>query len=534
MKIIKFNYIKGEYPHPLDGFNQLFHFNEDVNRTLPICLAGINGSGKSKLLEKIAEVFYYLINYYSSADNFKTKLQFELEYYHEGKKNTHVKISQLNQSGFPIFEILAKESKTIESTKDQIIKLLPSKIIGYTSGQNETLSKYFEESYSEYSDSVTNLTRFPKEGNVPDSKFVFLDNNVNSFVFISNSIFRNEKDLKLITGKINKLESLESFRIIIQENPKYKNKHTKIDFTPELSAYFASLKKCATTYYYEIETERTTLDFYINRTTIALFKKYFESSFHLYSSLYKLDLLNEILIKRDKFNVRKNAEYLNQKNNYPIVSSDDKVFSIENIRLNLKKNENDIEYFDLSDGEHQWIHVLGSIMMINDPNVLFLLDEPETHFNPQWRSKFISILNEIEHTKSQEFFITTHSPFLISDCPKENVLIFKDGKASKPNIQTYGASMESILQEAFEVLPPMSEKSLLDIKTLQKSSSKKVIEKRIGDFGESIEKFYLYQRLSELNEEETETQTKTKSRVSVKIARKSKAKRVTKRVKKKR
>ena len=25
---------------------------------------------------------------------------------------------------------------------------------------------------------------------------------------------------------------------------------------------------------------------------------------------------------------------------------------------------------------------------------LFLFDEPETHFNPDWRSKFVSIIND--------------------------------------------------------------------------------------------------------------------------------------------
>lgn len=33
------------------------------------------------------------------------------------------------------------------------------------------------------------------------------------------------------------------------------------------------------------------------------------------------------------------------------------------------------------------------------PDVLFLLDEPESHFNPQWRVKFISRLLDLPNRK---------------------------------------------------------------------------------------------------------------------------------------
>ena len=246
MKILSFKYIGGEFPHPLDGFQHQFHSNKDVGHTLPICLAGINGSGKSKLLEKLAEIFHYIINHYIySETSHKTKLKFELEYIYEGKKDVQIRISQNEPNGIPRFEIIKGILVEKILSKEQIPNYLPSKIIGYTSGQNETLSKFFEASYSEYSDAVTNLARFPKEGPVPDSHFVFLDNNVNSFVFIANSIFRTKKDLSVINNKIEHLDSLESFRIVIQEKPRYKSRLVPISLTPELSSYIASLKKCA-------------------------------------------------------------------------------------------------------------------------------------------------------------------------------------------------------------------------------------------------------------------------------------------------
>jgi restriction system-associated AAA family ATPase len=500
MKILNLKYIKGIYDNPLEGFDKQFHSSRDINKTTPICLAGINGSGKSKLLEILTDIFFYLDRYsdIQSGYNEKTGLQFELEYILEYKTIKRIKVSQLEEVGFPTFEVYSKNKWHVIERNGIKEKYLPKNIVGYSSGDNETLSKRYEESYMDYSEAVTDLVKNPGNKKVADTRLVFLDYKVNSYVFISNSIFRPQRQLQLITDKIERLESLESFRITIQERPRYKSRLIDIKITPELRSYIDALRNCSSCFYYEEENEKTILDFYLNKETKEVFKLHFDSAFHLYTSLYKLDLLNDILLRREKKSIIKNSEYPNQKNSYPILSPEDKVFNIENIRINLNNVNHDIDYYDLSDGEHQLIHVLGSILMIDVPDALFLMDEPETHFNPQWRSKFISTIDSIGHTKKQDFFITTHSPFILGDCKKEHVLIFEEGKAKNPSVQTYGLSMERLLKEAFGVVPPMSDKALGDIQNVQKSTSIKNIERRLDDFGESIEKMYLYNRLGEL------------------------------------
>lgn len=505
MKLISLKFAKGEYSGPLEGFAQKFHELSDLEHTTPICLAGINGSGKSKLLELLAEIFYYLDRYFSDDNSFKEKtaLQFELEYALESTKS-YIRVSQNEARGFPLMERLIR-NKWGEIPRNLGKDYLPKHIIGYSSGDNETLSKRFEETYLEYSEAVTDLTKNPGGNKVPDTRLVFLDYKVNSYVFIANSIFRERKQLELINDKIEKLESLESFRIIIQEKPRYKSRSIPIELTNELKAYISALKQCSTCSFYEEESKKTTLDFYLNEQTKRAIKSHFRSAFQFYTSLYKLDLLNDILLRREKKQIIKNAEYPNQKNSFPILSPEDKVFNIENIRINLKNVDHDVDYYDLSDGEHQLIHVLGSILMIDIPETFFLMDEPETHFNPQWRSKFISTLHAVNHTQKQDFFITTHSPFILGDCQKKHVLIFEDGKSRNPDVQTYGLSMERILKDAFGVIPPMSEKALLDIQKLQKSKSIQNIESRIDEFGESIEKLYLYNHLGELKKSKRKT-----------------------------
>lgn len=82
---------------------------------------------------------------------------------------------------------------------------------------------------------------------------------------------------------------------------------------------------------------------------------------------------------------------------------------------------------ELSDGEHQLLHSLGLCLLFRETNSLFLLDEPETHFNPHWRASFITRMRQClcnTENVEQEMLITTHTPFLISDSKPEKYWFF--------------------------------------------------------------------------------------------------------------
>ncbi|MCD4764513.1 MAG: AAA family ATPase, partial [Desulfobacterales bacterium] len=190
----------------------------------------------------------------------------------------------------------------------------------------------------------------------------------------------------------------------------------------------------------------------------------------------------------------------------PTVPETDKVFRFENVKLKIKSSNDPVDYVSLSDGEHQFIQIFGSLMMIDDDGILFLMDEPESHFNPKWRSLFMTVLNELKKKKEQCIFVTSHSPFILSDFHSETVYIFKltnkGIKIEQPQEETYGASFDRLLKIAFDISPPLADKSLKEIRTLQKSNNKDQIAKKMPMFGDSIEKFYLYQRIEELSEQE--------------------------------
>jgi restriction system-associated AAA family ATPase len=171
---------------------------------------------------------------------------------------------------------------------------------------------------------------------------------------------------------------------------------------------------------------------------------------------------------------------------------------------------------NLSDGEQQFLHTLGICLMLKDKSSLLLLDEPETHFNPDWRSKFVRTLQRsLEASNSinlmKEIIITSHSPFIISDCFPDKVIVFEKGRqpinATDINFRTYGTSVDIIMENIFKRNNTIGDLSREEIESILKEIEKREtltptevenFKKRTYHLGDSMEKILLFARLNEL------------------------------------
>lgn len=85
------------------------------------------------------------------------------------------------------------------------------------------------------------------------------------------------------------------------------------------------------------------------------------------------------------------------------------------------------------------------------------LDEPDSALHPNWQKKlinnFIRFLKYDTLLNSKQFsvFITSHSPFILSDLPTENVIFLENGKQEYPfkDKQTFGANIHTLLSDGF-------------------------------------------------------------------------------------
>ena len=129
--------------------------------------------------------------------------------------------------------------------------------------------------------------------------------------------------------------------------------------------------------------------------------------------------------------------------------------NVENRPVFQTVNGDKITIDKLSSGEQQLYARVVSLMILNPENSIILIDEPEISLHPKWQTEIMKIYANIG--KNNQFIITTHSPFIISQTyyknltflVKENNKIIKKQFSQPPNnrdintmIETMGANYE--------------------------------------------------------------------------------------------
>jgi hypothetical protein len=135
------------------------------------------------------------------------------------------------------------------------------------------------------------------------------------------------------------------------------------------------------------------------------------------------------------------------------------------------------DFDDFSSGEKQQIHSISSIIyhivnlnsvsnISSDDNLIkykyinILLDEIELYYHPDWQRKFINNITQyigainpknIKDIKAINITFLTHSPFILSDIPKYNILYLntKGEPITNNEIKTFGANIHDLLKESF-------------------------------------------------------------------------------------
>ncbi len=522
----------------LNGFTLYLReaVDHEVPKFEPLCLIGPNGTGKSQFLQTLAEIFQAAWHACAPAEERQGSLDgqaFSIEYLiWVDQVQIHVRISQGegNPSATLTIESLQNSQWVRHATNDSgTRRLLPNRVIGYTSGENETLSVPFFASRAGYAQEVASRA-LPKQSSIGltvdqsadplEPRLMLIDYSTHLELLVANLLLGTNEQRRALLD-VARLESLRSVRCVVQlaasrrtsASVRSRTGRKGIQLTDELETYVENLKACSTCWNYESDREIYTFDYWCNSETTVAFHSFFGSAFELYRALHKLALLNDLAISRT---ARRRFERAVVSQRFaarlPEPPDEDKVFRFEQVTFRAENENRIVDYVSLSDGEHQLVEILGVFAMIKEKNVLFLLDEPESHFNPQWRVAFMNRLKTVptadgtrdvsSDAAAQEVLLTTHAPFVPSDMARENVVIFErtNGgvKVRAPEIQTFGASFEQILEHCFYIEPPISEIAREEIVKLMRSSDATAIEAAVPRLGDSVEKVILLDHLRKL------------------------------------
>ena len=404
-----------------------------------------------------------------------------------------------NNEAFPVegfaFSRLSDEERDL---------LLPQYVLGYSSGENEILSlPFFKMRFIQFDEYWNALARqLPYPGR-PETRLAYLDSGFSQAILLCNLLFQDAATLQPFREDVG-IEALQEFRIVLRRsilvthqqvaaftsgeyvlptetqdgrftdtNVVYLDPETgdyrlnllqglEANERTERTAIVEKLKRCATLHFHDEATDTLVLDYQINEATKQAFRANFDDpagpALALFQALQVLLTLNlysaSDTIKTDLY--RSTSHYVSE--TVPTLASDQRIMRFKNFYFTKQGVKKPMLLKELSDGEYQMLHSLGLCLLFRKTNSLFLLDEPETHFNPHWRASFITRLRQClpdVEDAGQEMLVTTHTPFLISDSKPERVLVFAKDKASgkvsisKPNYNTLGASINKVTMNTF-------------------------------------------------------------------------------------
>ncbi|RXG15010.1 putative AbiEii toxin of type IV toxin-antitoxin system [Leeuwenhoekiella aestuarii] len=169
----------------------------------------------------------------------------------------------------------------------------------------------------------------------------------------------------------------------------------------------------------------------------------------------------------------------------------------------------------MSSGEKQKIYNLSSIVyhlinlnsvfnnnqekneLIKYKYVNILLDEIEQYYHPEMQRTFIADLtnyigkinsDNIDNIEGINILFATHSPFILSDIPSENILRLKDGKKADSDEKSFGANVYDLLKDSFFLEDGfMGAFAQKKIDIVIKWLNKKILEKEISALEKDID-----------------------------------------------
>ena len=429
----------------IEDYKLLNKFSISFQKDVSI-LIGINGSGKSTILESIAQVFSDAFLREKSKFGFKLTYQLRLEEILEQTATTSdfkteyitVEISankkdeQLTYKVFVDDKIIEKDIE-IEKHFGYFDKILPSNIVIYYSGLAEIMKRiclpHDHKLSVNYRRGNTNISR----------PFFYFEPPLFNIILITllSYEFGDIPEFLLDNAKIRGVNSIQ----LTLKKPGWAKGNVKNWWGAkgEIKVLLDLLNNIANPSDIEISEP-------LNKRNGNVIIESFDNE----------NLIITILGQEKLFEIRE--YFVEEKTLFKILNTLIIDGFAPEVKFSLIQTEgNDSKSFNvLSEGEQQAIIVRGLVELVDNENTLFLFDEPDTYLHPSWQRSFIESINQLANRSefnTNQFLITTHSPQLLSNANTDNceVHIMEDGKVVEITPKFYGKDINTILYEMMGV-----------------------------------------------------------------------------------
>jgi restriction system-associated AAA family ATPase len=439
--------------------------------------------------------------------------------------------------------------------RSRVKEFLPKYILGYSSGHNEILSlPFFKMRFIHFDEYRNRLIGDLDYGGKPEGGMIYVDDQFSQAILLCHYLFPSEavtsvfaKEIGLLgvrrfriiirrvmVRRMDSLRATEGFSLALDPDNRDDSRVDTVELTAKLSGHenengefqpglIEKLIQCSTAHYedssrYIEEGESDLLlDYWVDDETRKAFQHHFgvgvggseelskaASALNLFQAFQTLLTLNYFKVDEEtKAELyRSDSLYVNE--TIPLPASHERIMRFKDFELIKEGLASPIYGKSLSDGEHQLAHTIGLCLLFRHVPALFLLDEPETHLNPDWRASYISTLRAALEANAEtkglmrEVLLTSHSPFIISDCKQENVLVFERDQSGQvewhyPNFNTFGASANAITMKVFGRKETIGDFALETLEGFQKrldsdESPDALIDEVSQELGDSMER----------------------------------------------
>jgi predicted ATP-binding protein involved in virulence len=425
----------------IDDYKLLKKFDINFRKDVSI-LIGINGSGKSTILEAIAQIFSDAFLYEKSKFGFRLQYELRLEELLDQTSTTaefktdyiKVEIFASKKGESLVFRInnkLEKESD-IQIQYGSVERILPSNIVIYYSGLADIMKLICQP----HDDKLS--VNFRKGNTNIHRPFFYFEPALFEIILLT-LLSYEFGDIPQFLEQRAKIKRLDSIKIILRR-PTWGKGQIKDWWGAKGEV------KIFLDYLDRIGTSLSDNDL-VEKNSIG----------NVIMEGWQNEILNITILGQGKlFEIREN--FVEEKTLFKILNTlviDG--FSPE-ISFNfIQDNEGSEKTFSvLSEGEQQAIIIRGLVELVNNENTLFLFDEPDTYLHPSWQRNFIENINQLataSEINTSQFLITTHSPQLLSNADPlaSDVQIMEDGEIVKITPKYYGRDISTILYEMMGV-----------------------------------------------------------------------------------
>jgi len=380
-------------------------------------ILGWNGTGKSNVLEAIATLFRDLI-----MDSKRPSFRYKIIYYIRGKKviidadpsrerNAYKVYLQDNYQEYRknLLDYEIENSDNLISYskfKTKKDELLPKYIFGYYSGHSPRMEEVFRQYLMQYDKKLRN-------GEDPGLRQMFYALPIHSQFVLLAFLLQQDDSVKEFLDEqlgLDPNNGIDSILFVIKEPSWHKKSKDGVHDR------FWGAKGIVRTFLdrlYDISLAPLRIK---RKDDVSLWnKKTFE-----YIYLYIKDLKS----LQDLVKEQAPREFFRDLESTYVSEMIEEV----RIRVKLRKNDGSVIFKELSEGEQQLLTVLGLLKFTAEEESLFLLDEPDTHLNPQWSIKYLEYLqkfvggSDMDQEKSH-ILLTTHNPIAIAELKKEQIQI---------------------------------------------------------------------------------------------------------------